>query len=251
MTDQDKAIKLGHPSYVWRAGQERRFQLVAQAVPLAGARILDAGCGMGVYIQRFGEMTDAVYGVDVDAERVAEVGALLPNIQQASVEVLPFDDAFFDVVFSHEVLEHVDDDRAAVREAYRVLKPGGYLAVFVPNRGYPFETHGIFWRGGYHFGNFPLVNYLPDPWRRRLCPHVRAYTRRGVRRLFDGLAGEIVAHRAIFAGYDNLIERRPTLGRWLRRLTYALERTPLQWLGLSHWIVFQKATFRHGESETL
>jgi SAM-dependent methyltransferase len=249
MAEHDKTIKLGHPSYVWRAGQERRFQLVRDAAPLEGARILDAGCGMGVYVRRFRDWSDAVYGVDVDPERVAEVSAMLPNIRQASVEVLPFADGFFDLVFSHEVLEHVDDDRAAVREAYRVLKPGGRLAVFVPNRGYPFETHGIFWRGVYRFGNVPLINYLPDRWRNGLCPHVRAYTRRGIRRLFDGLQGEIVIHRAIFAGYDNLAERHPALGRWLRRITYALERTPLQWLGLSHWILFVKSASRHAEDD--
>ncbi len=47
-------------------------------------------------------------------------------------------------------------------EIFRVLKPGGRLVLFCPNRGYPFETHGIYWRGKYHFGNIPLVNYLPQ-----------------------------------------------------------------------------------------
>ncbi|MBC7316458.1 MAG: methyltransferase domain-containing protein, partial [Chloroflexi bacterium] len=160
---------------------------------------------------------------------------------------LPFAEACFDVIFSHEVLEHVGDDRAAVHEAYRTLKPGGYLALFVPNRGYPFETHGIFWRGRYRYGNIPLVNYLPNPLRNRLCPHVRAYTRREIRRLFEGLAGEIILHRGIFAGYDRLAARHPRLGRWLREVTYRLEKTPLQWLGLSHWLVFRKALSQNSE----
>lgn len=240
MAEEEKSAALGCPSYLWRAGQERRLALVREAIPLEGACILDAGCGVGLYAQHFGKLGARVYGVEIDFERAAEARRTLPGIVQASVEALPFADDVFDIVFSHEVLEHVSNDRAAVHEAYRVLKPGGYLAIFVPNRGYPFETHGIYWRGRYRFGNIPLVNYLPTPLRNRLCPHVRAYSRHALRSLFDGLEGEIVLHRGLFAGYDRLIARHPRLGRWLRRITYGLEKTPLQWLGLSHWLIFRK-----------
>ncbi|MHB1294325.1 MAG: class I SAM-dependent methyltransferase [Anaerolineae bacterium] len=236
-----KAITLGHPSYVWRAGQERRLQIIRRHAPLEGKTILDVGCGLGLYVRRFRDFSADVHGVDLDAAKVEEAGRTLPNIRVGSAEELPYPDGFFDVVLSHEVLEHVDDDRAAAREAYRVLKPGGRLVVFVPNRCYPFETHGFYWRGVYRFGNIPLVNYLPTPWRNRLCPHVRAYTARGLRRLFEGLPGRYVAHRRIFAGYDNIVESRPALGRILRDVTYALERTPLQVLGLSHVFVYEKA----------
>ena len=83
---------------------------------------------------------------------------------------------YFSLILSHEVLEHVQDDRRSVEEMVRTLKPGGRIVLFVPNRGYPFETHGIYWRGRYHFGNIPLVNYLPRRLRDRLAPHVRSYT---------------------------------------------------------------------------
>ena len=241
MTDNDKAIALGHPSYVWREGQERRVALIRRYIPLEGARILDAGCGLGLYVRRFRQLSDKAYGIDVDPDKVREASLTLPNIDGASAESLPYAQGFFDVVLSHEVLEHVRDDLAAVREAYRVLKPGGHLVIFVPNRFYPFETHGVYWRGEYHSGNVPLVNYLPDFWRNRLCPHVRAYTRRGLRRLFEGLPGRFLVHRCIFAGYDNIAARRPLLARALRRMTYTLERTPLQFLGLSHFVIYEKA----------
>src|SRR3989304_5032789 len=92
---------------------------------------------------------------------------------RARAERLPYASAAFDLVLSHEVLEHVPDDRRTVEEILRVLRPGGRLVLFTPNRGYPFETHGIFWRGRYRFGNIPLGNYLPGPLRQRLAPHVR------------------------------------------------------------------------------
>lgn len=240
MTASEKAITLGHPSYIWRDGQERRFQLISQYARLQNARVLDVGCGLGLYVRRFRDLSDDVYGVDIDPAKVREASQTLPNIAQGSAEAIPHPDAFFDVLLSHEVLEHVTDDAQAVREAYRVLKPGGRLIVFAPNRAYPFETHGCYWRGAYHFGNIPLINYLPNALRNRLCPHVRAYTRKGLRRLFQGLSGSIVVHRCVFAGYDNVIARRPALGRALRAATHALERTPLQFLGLSHLLVYEK-----------
>jgi SAM-dependent methyltransferase len=238
MLDPQKAIHLGHPSYVWGFGQERRLELVRRYAPLEGRAILDAGCGIGTYVQAFRRYSDRVVGVDVDPARIAEGRRTLPSLCVASAEALPFPSGSFDMVFSHEVLEHVPNDRHAVAEAVRVLRrPGGHLAVLVPNRGYPFETHGIYWRGQYRFGNIPLVNYLPARVRNRLCPHVRAYTARGLRRLLEGLPVRIVVHTQIFAGYDKLVRRRPRLGRLLRVTTYWLERTPARWLGLSHLLI--------------
>lgn len=246
--EQDKAIQLGHPSYVWGFGQERRLDLIRRFVPLEGRSILDVGCGLGMYVRAFRHFSPDVHGVDIDEEKVAEASQELSNIRVAPAEDLPFPDGTFDVVLSHEVIEHVTDDRRAIVEAVRVLRepdpaggtPGGRLVVFAPNRLYPFETHGAYWGGRYHFGNIPLVNYLPDRWRNRFCPHVRAYTVRGLRRLLAGLAVRVVVHTQIFPGYDKVVGRHPSLGRTLRRITYFLERTPLRVVGLSHFLVVGK-----------
>ncbi|MGD8465253.1 MAG: class I SAM-dependent methyltransferase [Anaerolineae bacterium] len=246
--DQDRAITLGHPSYVWGFGQERRLDLIRRYAPLEQRRILDVGCGLGMYVRAFRRFSSDVYGVDIDEERVVEASRELPNLSVASAEALPFPDGTFDVVLSHEVVEHVKDDRRALADAVRVLRrpqasanrPGGRLVIFAPNRLYPFETHGAYWRGEYHFGNIPLVNYLPNRWRDRFCPHVKAYTRHGVRRLVDGLPVRVVVHTQIFPGYDKVVRRRPTLGPLLRRATYLLERTPFRIVGLSHLLVVER-----------
>lgn len=243
---EDKAIKLGHPSYVWRFGQERRLELIDRHAPLEGRTILDAGCGIGTYVRAFRRFSPHVHGVDLDAEKAAEAAGELPHIVQASAEELPYPGGSFDVVLSHEVIEHVGDDGRAVADAVRVLRspgagvPGGRLVIFAPNRLYPFETHGVYWRGRYHFGNVPLVNYLPDRWRNRFCPHVRVYTRRDLRRLLAGLPVKIVVHTQVFPGYDKIVRRHRRLGALLRRVTYFLESTPLRALGLSHLLVVEK-----------
>ncbi len=165
-----------------------------------------------------------------------------PRIVVAPVEELPFGDGSFDVVFSHEVIEHVRDDRAAAREMVRVAAPGGKIVIFAPNRRYPFETHGHYWRGRYHFGNTPFINWLPDALRDRLAPHVRAYTGRSLMALFADQPVQLVHHSVIYPGFDNVVASRPALGQALRRVLYALEHTPLQAFGLSHLLILSKLT---------
>jgi SAM-dependent methyltransferase len=235
----DRRAACGEPSYVWRAGQERRLGMVRRWAPLSGRRVLDVGCGVGMYAAAFLRETPHVFGIEVECERALEARERAAGVVQAVGEYLPFPDAAFDVVFSHEVLEHVADDRACVAEMVRVTRAGGRIVVFVPNRRYPFETHGVFWRGRYHFGNVPLVNWLPTPLRDRLAPHVRAYTAGGLRRLFDGLPVRVVHHTQIFPGYDNVVARAPALGRALRAVTYLLEHTSLRTFGLSHLLVVE------------
>ncbi len=243
--EQDKAITLGHPSYVWDFGQQRRLDLIRQYVALEDKTILDVGCGLGMYVRALRQFSPCVHGVDIDEEKVAQASAELPNIRVAPAEVLPYPDESFDVVLSHEVIEHVTDDRQAIVEAVRVLRAaepggGGRLVIFAPNRLYPFETHGAYWGGRYHFGNIPLVNYLPHRWRKRFCPHVRAYTRHDLRRLLADLPVHVLVHTQIYPGYDKIVHRRPALGRLFRRVTYFLEHTPLRVLGLSHFMVVEK-----------
>jgi SAM-dependent methyltransferase len=208
---------------------------------LEGGRAIDVGCGIGIYLRAFGRFTPHVFGVEIEGERVREA---LTNgvVAQSSAEALPFTDCSFDLVLSHEVIEHVADDGASVAEMVRVLKASGRLVLFCPNRLYPFETHGHYWRGDYHFGNTPLINYLPDRLRDRLAPHVRAYTASDLRALFAGLPVRIITHTQIYPGYDKIVARRPALGRLLRWGTYRLEHTPLRAFGLSHFLVAEKTS---------
>jgi SAM-dependent methyltransferase len=234
------SIERGRPSFSWRYGQDRRLEMVRGFIDLQDARILDVGCGIGTYVRRFRQYSDDVHGIEVEPERVAEASAELPNIVLAKGEALPYPDDHFDVVFSNEVIEHVEDDRATALEMVRVTKPGGTIVVFAPNRLYPFETHGAYFGERYVFGNIPLINWLPDPVRDRFAPHVRAYTQRGLRRLFAGEPIRLVQHRVIYPGFDNISARRPRLGSALRRALYAAESTPLQTFGLSHFLVLRK-----------
>jgi SAM-dependent methyltransferase len=247
--DMNKAALRGEPSYVWRAGQERRLQMIRRAAGerLLG-RILENGCGVGMYVEKLSALGGTVTGLEFDFERAREARARSPLILNGAGEAIPCPASTFDLILSHEVIEHVQDDRAAVREMVRVLrspdpasgKPGGRAVIFCPNRGYPFETHGIYWRRQYHFGNKLFVNYLPRAWRDKLAPHVRVYSKRDMEKLFEGLPVRFIERTVVFGAYDNIIARFGPLGKFLRAVMQWLEKTPLRALGLSHFWVVEK-----------
>ena len=240
MDTVDKRASLGHPSQVWTRGLERRLDMVRLEVPLEGKRILDVGCGVGAFVRRLGEFSPSVYGVDIDEERVREGASQVPNLALSVGEYLPFADDTFDVILLHEVLEHVTDDLATMREVRRVLAPGGKAVVFCPNRLYPFETHGVFVGKRYIFGNMPLVNWLPNPLRDRLVPHARAYTYNQLKRIYRKAGLTARLHTYVFPGFDHVGGRRKVAGKALRAVLYPFERTPLRIFGLSHFVVLEK-----------
>lgn|SRR5512141_890066 len=245
----DKAALRGEPSYVWRAGQQRRLDMIILA---AGnriqGRILENGCGVGMYVEHLSPFQGEVIGLEYDFERATEAHANSPHIINGAGEFLPFPSwtlrqaqgGAFDLILSHEVIEHVQDDRLAIREMVRILKPGGRIILFCPNRGYPFETHGIYWNGKYHFGNKLFVNYLPRVWRDQLAPHVRVYSTNDLQKLFEGLPVKFVERTIIFGAYDNIIARFGPLGKFLRAILQFLEKTPLKFFGLSHFWVIER-----------
>jgi SAM-dependent methyltransferase len=237
-----KAAVRGEPSYVWRAGQERRFKMICKAAgDTVYGRVLEDGCGVGEYLTHLAAQAQLAVGLDYEFERAQEAHGKVAEVVCGAGEKLPFPSDYFDLVLSHEVLEHVQDDQQAVNEIIRVLKPGGRLILFVPNRGYPYETHGIYWKGEYKFGNKLFVNYLPRKLRDKLAPHVRAYTRTDLSKLFSGQQVNVIEQTIIFGAYDNLIIRLGWLGKALRTVLQTLEHTPLKIFGLSHfWVVEKK-----------
>ncbi len=100
------------------------------------AEVLDLGSGPGTITVGLARRAARVVGVDMSPEMVREAGDRaagegLTNVsfEVGSVYELPFDDAGFDVVYAHQVMQHLADPVAALREARRVLRPGGLVAL--------------------------------------------------------------------------------------------------------------------------
>lgn len=247
-----KFAHLGKPGSAFTPGFARRLAKLQQKVNLANKKILDVGAGEGVWLGQFAQFTvpENVFGAEYDPQQVvdmkdpnSEIRRMysIPeqNIINCPAERLDFPDNTFDIVFSHEVLEHVQDDKKAVSEAIRVLKPGGKFVIFTPNRGWPFEQHGMFFRGKYYWGNIPLLPWFP--WLgKALAPHVRNYGHWRVRGLFKGLPVRVVSHSYVFPAFDRLSVKWGIFGKVIQKLFYLLEKTPLKVFGISHFIIVEK-----------
>jgi ubiquinone/menaquinone biosynthesis C-methylase UbiE len=239
-TTDYKTIKLGSPSSYWSYGLNRRLNLLKKELNFTSQKILDMGCGVGTFLEKFSKLGADVFGIDVDERKIKIAKKNFPNVQVAFAEKLPFDNNYFDLVFSHEVLEHVQDDQKAVDEALRVLKQGGKLIIFCPNIHWPFETHGIYKNGKYQFGNIFGVTYYPKALYNRLTPHVRNYSNKDLLKLFENKNVRILRHTHVYPGFDGLVSKLGFVGKIIRKIFEILEKTPLHYFGISHFLIVEK-----------
>src|SRR5580765_1620150 len=146
------------PDFVGPRHELRERLLLRELLRAApGPRVLDVGAGQGSFSARLAARGFDVVSTDASPEAAAVLRERLHGeVVEADATALPFPDASFDTVILAEVLEHVEDDRAAAAEAARVLPPGGVAAVSVP--AHP-ELYGP-----------------SDEW----AGHVRRYTREGL-----------------------------------------------------------------------
>lgn len=98
---------------------------------LGGGRLLDAGCGLGFFLSALDESWER-HGLEL-SRFAAEHAAKYGDIRVGSIEDCPYEDAAFDVVLCHHVIEHLEDPLRGLRELRRVLRPGGFLVLGTPD----------------------------------------------------------------------------------------------------------------------
>jgi glycosyltransferase involved in cell wall biosynthesis/SAM-dependent methyltransferase len=236
---------------------QKRLALIEKRLgKLAGKRILDCGCGAGEYVSALNRLGADAWGIEFDEKKVLKFKSrnhrLADRVSVGDIQNINFDENSFDVALVNEALEHVPDDERALREVHRILKPGGALVLFSPNRLYPFETHGVFLRRSKkkipHY--LPFIPYLPLRFGKTLFDYwARNYWPGELRRMVIQ-RGFILAHRDyVWQTFENISGHQPFFIKafrpLLRKICAAFENVPLlRVFGVSQVIIARKATAR-------
>lgn len=141
----------------------------------ASMRVLDYGCGTGGFSIAMGPLVGQVEAVDISVrfveagkEAVARSGQANINVRKIEAN-LPFDSGSFDALVMVDLVHHLDDIEATLAESMRVLKPGGRLLVFEPNK-YNFLLSLMCLLDRNEWGLLALGT--PPVYRRLLAPHI-------------------------------------------------------------------------------
>lgn len=182
---------------------KKRVQTIFDWVaPDTGARILDMPCGRGFYLNMFHYVNPdcQIVGAELDWEVLQKaqrnVGNLNIPLHNANIYQLPYPANTFDAVIFSEILEHVEDDVAGLREAYRVLKPGGIVAITVPHANYPFWWDPI----NKTLERVFRTHIQTGPFAGIWANHVRLYEREQLRSAVES-AGFLVEEERSFTHY--------------------------------------------------
>ena len=119
------------------AEEERKDRFTFEiSQQLQGKLCLEVGCARGTVSHFLRNAGGTWFHADTDRSNVAGAMAFVKEgVLQIPPNVLPFPDSTFDVIVSLDYLEHVHDDAAALKELFRVLKPGGQLLISTPTTG--------------------------------------------------------------------------------------------------------------------
>lgn len=220
---------------------ERRHQLALAYFGKPHGTLLDFGCGTGAQTLLFVDDFDRVIGADVDEasirtfQRAIDERQLRSRVEAIAYDgaTLPLPDAAVDFVISFEVLEHVLDETRALAELHRVMKPGAWLAMSVPNRWWIFETHGaalplLKWN------RVPFFSWLPKPIHDRWA-RARIYSRREIVGKLAGAGFDIRDAIYITAPMD--VVKNPQLQQLLRRLVFRGDRTRVPFLSTAVLVI--------------
>ena len=227
---------------------EKRKRQILKYISLEGKAILDVGCGNGLYTLTLASLARKAVGVDIRQEVLTEATKNKIKLGRdtgfirAVAESLPLCNSTFDVVLLVEMLEHVQSQQKTLEEVNRVLKGGGYLIIYVPNKLYPFDVHGLRVGrrslNGLYGGSMPFFSWCPQFIRKKF-ERARIYTKGQITRLVE-------SHGFIIQTVDYMYPPLDRLGNrfsksTLRKIISGFERNRLlKRFGMSLLIVAQK-----------
>lgn len=176
----------------------------AQFASARGLRVLEVGVGMGADYLEWLKAGARATGVDLSpaslekAGRRCELAGYQSDLRVADAEHLPFPDNTFDVVYSYGVMHHSPDTTQCLREAWRVLKPGGQARVMLYH--HPSLTGAMLWL---RYGAFRGKSLRRAVYDHLESPGTKTYTQAEARSMMAGF--DDVTMRQVFSAGDLLL----------------------------------------------
>ena len=216
----------------------KRLRLIERYLLPSAKSFLDCGCGTGQYVLALRERFNVeAHGIEFDEEKVNQAHAnvvLKTAVTRADLQAIDFPANSWDYALLNEVLEHIPDDKKALEEVYRILRPGGLLFVFSPNRWFPFETHGVRLKHSHrrvpHW--FPFIPYVPLGLGRKFFDYwARNYGQRELACMIEAKGFVILERTFVWMTFEDISGRQPWFIKLmkppLRFLSNTLEKCPI------------------------
>lgn len=242
-----KHILPGEPIPTGSLFHERRYRVALATLGEinSDATLLDIGIGNASQTEFFARHVKRAVGIDLQFTRLAGFHRDLTQRQILNIlllggnaEELPFRNEAFEYVTCFEVLEHVKNQEKTLMEIHRVLKPGGFLLLTVPNRWWVFETHGanlplLPWN------RVPFFSWLPkkvhDRWAR-----ARDYKDKEICEFLKRNGFTQVQSKLLTAPMD--VVKNNTLQRLLRAIIFKNDTTRIAFLASNIFVCATKCT---------
>jgi len=207
-----KGIARGKPADYDQELVKRRFRITSALTDFQNKTVLDFGSGNGAQTVQFLHSGCRILAVDIDYGDLHVLREYLDGNNTDAISpvqydgnLLPVQNSSIDTVISYEVIEHVGSESQALKELYRVLKPGGTLIMSVPNKWWVFETHGanlplLPWN------RVPFFSWLPKSIHSKYA-RARIYRRKEIESLLTAHSFEVLKTQYITAPLDMIGNR--------------------------------------------
>lgn len=213
-------------------------------IGLKGKRVLDIGCGSGWFARYCAGLVSSYTGIDVAWTSAVMTKVVTRQVMRSAGDELPLKNGVFDYVFFIDTFEHIQDQMAAAREAYRVLAKNGKIFLSVPNYSNVCglmkkieESLGLYAKNSWA----PFDGWAPQALERFMTPgSIRKIALACGFRKFTMIGG----YRDFIDGVFPWVDHKRMRGASLMRAIFAYIERPLNhvfpWLSLHNFWLIEK-----------
>lgn len=201
----------------------------------SGEKVLEIGVGIGTDLARYAENNAKVYGIDLGQDQVEftklnfkQKGLEFEEIKQGSAESIPYEDGFFDLVYSFGVLHHTPNTEASIDEVYRVLKNDGQAIIMLYARGWKHYIKRCFIHGiilgkwfKYNFSWQAVYDEVSEV--NGSSPKTGVYTKRQVKKLFKQFPEVVIEKRRLGEFIEYPPYRSRVMPEFIKNILYLLK----------------------------